>query len=129
MDLFRSDFVSSLLVKKLQGNLLNRRILFKCKNFKQIEQPGKVLLKSRQWTCHVTRGEVGKSRKVTSITMPRSFLVKKKDDPRTYHSYKPRDHVDTSDITPESLLALTPYTPSFLPLTVRVNNGKKNTHV
>ena len=61
--------------------------------------------------------------------MPRSFLVKKKDDPRTYHSYKPRDHVDTSDITPESLLALTPYTPSFLPLTVRVNNGKKNTHV
>ena len=55
--------------------------------------------------------------------MPRSFLVKKKEDPRTFHSYKPRD-IQTSDVTPESLMALTPYTPSLLPLTVRVNNGK-----
>ena len=41
-----------------------------------------------------------------------------------FHSYKPRD-IHASDVTPESLMALTPYTPSLLPLTVRVNNGKR----
>ena len=41
-----------------------------------------------------------------------------------FHSYKPRD-IKASDVTPESLMALTPYTPSLLPLTVRVNNGKR----
>jgi len=55
--------------------------------------------------------------------MPRSFLVKKHDVVRPYHSYKPRD-VDVDDvIVPDSIYAVTPYTPAFLPLTVKLNNG------
>ena len=56
--------------------------------------------------------------------MPRSFLVKKNDDVRTFHSYKPRDVKADDVILPDSIYAITPYTPSLLPLSVRVNNGK-----
>ncbi|KAH3776295.1 hypothetical protein DPMN_177716 [Dreissena polymorpha] len=65
--------------------------------------------------------------------MPRSFLVKKHEEIRSYQSYKPR--VDDTDavIVPDSIFALTPYTPvllptaytpALLPLTVKLNNGK-----
>lgn len=58
--------------------------------------------------------------------MPRSFLVKKHEEIRAYQSYKPRD-VDANDvIVPDSIYAITPYTPAVLPLTVKVNNGKSS---
>ncbi|KAK3601618.1 hypothetical protein CHS0354_038165 [Potamilus streckersoni] len=54
--------------------------------------------------------------------MPRSFLVKKKnDDIRSgYQSYKIREVYDDSV---ESIKAMTPYTPCLTPLAVRVDNG------
>ncbi|WAR12482.1 SCRT1-like protein, partial [Mya arenaria] len=55
--------------------------------------------------------------------MPRSFLVKKHDAVRSYHSYKPRG-LDADDVlVPDSIYAITPYTPAFLPLSVKLNNG------
>lgn len=63
-------------------------------------------------------------KKTTQANMPRSFLVKKHEEIRAYQSYKPRD-VDANDvIVPDSIYAITPYTPAVLPLTVKVNNGK-----
>lgn len=56
--------------------------------------------------------------------MPRSFLVKKHEETRAYHSYKPRDLNANDIIVPDSIYAITPYTPSVLPLTVKVNNGE-----
>jgi hypothetical protein len=56
--------------------------------------------------------------------MPRSFLVKKHEEIRAYHSYKPRDTNPDDVIVPDSIYAITPYTPAVLPLSVKVNNGK-----
>lgn len=56
--------------------------------------------------------------------MPRSFLVKKHEEIRTYHSYKPRDTSTDDIIVPDSIYAITPYTPAVLPLSVKINNGK-----
>lgn len=56
--------------------------------------------------------------------MPRSFLVKKHEETRAYHSYKPRDLNANDIIVPDSIYAITPYTPAVLPLTVKVNNGE-----
>ncbi|XP_060608162.1 transcriptional repressor scratch 2-like [Ruditapes philippinarum] len=55
--------------------------------------------------------------------MPRSFLVKKHEEIRAYHSYKPRDTNPDDVIVPDSIYAITPYTPAVLPLSVKVNNG------
>ena len=56
--------------------------------------------------------------------MPRSFLVKKHEEIRAYHSYKPRDTNPDDVIVPDSIYAITPYTPAVLPLSVKVNNGE-----
>jgi len=56
--------------------------------------------------------------------MPRSFLVKKHEETRAYHSYKPRDVNHNDVIVPDSIYAISPYTPAVLPLAVKVNNGK-----